>query len=61
MILWPDARISANAFIDPSLDDALVEDALGRLRGFEFVDYIENPQLPANVQDWLGGAFVFKS
>jgi hypothetical protein len=54
MLLWPDSRIPADAFINPRHDAALIEAALERLNQFAFVDVVENPSLRTNLQNWLG-------
>jgi hypothetical protein len=54
MLLWPHAKIPDGRFVDPQHDKALLDEAIGRLKFFAFVDLIENPQWQANLQSWLG-------
>jgi hypothetical protein len=54
MLLWPHPLIPVDAFIDPANDETLVAEALARLRGFSFLDIVENDRLMENLQTWLG-------
>jgi hypothetical protein len=54
MLLWPHRLIPPDDFIDPRNDDTLVREAIASLKQFAFVDVIENPKMPMNLQAWLG-------
>jgi hypothetical protein len=53
MLLWPHRLIPEGDFIDGRHDASLLKDALGALKQFSFVDIIENPGMPANLECWL--------
>jgi hypothetical protein len=53
MLLWPHRLIPIDDFIDPEHDRRLLAEAHGRLGGFSFVDVVENPELPGQLQRWL--------
>jgi hypothetical protein len=53
MLLWPHRLIPDDDFIDSRDDEALVNEAVGRLCQFGFADVIENPEMPINLQSWL--------
>lgn len=57
MLLWPDARIPAGDFIPGGADTQLLACASKALRGFHFVDHLEDPQFAANVGRWLDKRF----
>jgi hypothetical protein len=59
MLLWPHRLIPDDGFIDPRNDDVLVNEASGRLCQFGFSDVIENPEMPINLQRWLGRAVPY--
>jgi hypothetical protein len=59
MLLWSDARIPPDDFIDPRHDDALVAAALARLQTFAFADIVENPNLQANLEGWVGRKLTY--
>jgi hypothetical protein len=54
MLLWPHPLAPADDFIDERHDEELIEAALSRLKQFSFVDVIENPDMVAKLQNWLG-------
>jgi len=54
LLLWPHPAIPADGMIDPVDDAALVEAARARLAGLDFVDFVENPAIYANLAVWLG-------
>jgi hypothetical protein len=56
-LLWPDPRIRPDVFIAPDVEQALVAEALTRLMSLDFVDYLENDQLVANIGHWLRAPF----
>ena len=58
MLLWPDRRTPANDFIDASQDQAVLAEAIATLRLFNFVGFIENPELALTVGKWIGRPFV---
>jgi hypothetical protein len=53
MLLWPDARIPGTAFIDPKHDAALLAAARDRLRQFDHLDVIINPDRSARLSAYL--------
>jgi hypothetical protein len=59
MLLWPHPDIPGGDFIDRRADEQLVSAALARLDAFAFVDLVENPQVAANLQAWLGRPFIY--
>jgi hypothetical protein len=61
MLLWPHRLIPPDDFINPRNDDTLICEAIGRLKKFAFVDIIENPKMPKNLQAWLGRAVEYRS
>jgi hypothetical protein len=61
LLLWPHSMIPQNDFIEHRYDDLLVREAVARLRQFSFVDIVENPELEANLETWLGRGFSFKT
>ena len=61
LLLWPNAMIPENGFIDERYDDLLVREAVGRLRQFSFADIVENPGLKTNIETWIGRSFCFKT
>jgi hypothetical protein len=54
MLLWPHRLIPDDDFIDTCNDEVLVDEAITRLSEFGFLDVIENPDMLANLQCWLG-------
>jgi hypothetical protein len=54
MLLWPHPLIPDIDFIDPRNDEALLHDSVETLWKFGFLDIIENPDMPKNLQGWLG-------
>jgi hypothetical protein len=60
MLLWPDARVPQDGFIDPRSNRELVADAVAKLRDFDFVDYVENSDFVRNVSDWIGAPLTFE-
>ena len=44
-LLWPDARVPVSGFIAPGDDRRLLRLAQKRLRGFDFIDVVENDAL----------------
>lgn len=54
MLLWPDARLPPDRFIDPADDDRLYAEAITRLRDVAFLDVIENPDFRSNLDNWFG-------
>jgi hypothetical protein len=59
MLVWPHPLIPDEDFIDPRHDKVLLKDALARLKQFSFADIVENPQMPANLQIWLGQSVTY--
>ena len=55
MLLRPHRLITAGP-IEEQHDELLFAEALGRLREFHFVDFLENPQLNINFAKWIGDA-----
>jgi hypothetical protein len=51
--------IPADDFIHPRNDDTLIREATARLKQFAFVDIIENPKMPMNLQAWLGRSIEY--
>jgi hypothetical protein len=60
MLLWPHPLIHDDGFIDSASDERLASEAAARLRAFDFVDVIENPQLEDNVRTFLSRPFVYR-
>jgi hypothetical protein len=54
MLLWPHPLVPADDFIDERHDEELIQTAVSRLEQFSFVDVVENPDMVAKLQDWLG-------
>lgn len=54
MLLWPHRLIPDGGFIKSRNDNALMDEAMARLKQFAFADVIENPRLQANLKAWLG-------
>ena len=54
LLLWPNKLLPPDDFIAEHDDDALLEAALMRLRGFAYADVVENPRLVANASAWCG-------
>ena len=59
MLLWPHPMVPVDRFIDPADDQRLVVAAMARLRGFNFVDIVENDKFVSNLQRWFGRAIVY--
>ena len=57
MLLVPHPLIPDAHFINPMHTKRLVREALARLRGFDFVDVVENSDLEHRLQRWLGCSF----
>lgn len=57
MLSWPHTLIPEHGFIDPRHDAALLEAALVRLDGIDWVDVVENRQMAHNLRGWLGRPF----
>lgn len=58
MLLWPHPLLPVDDFIDERHDEELIQAALSRLERFSFVDVIENPDMVAKLQNWLGRPLV---
>lgn len=58
MLLWPHRLIPDGDFIAPNNDETLIGEAIGLLDRFAYVDLVENPDLRANLESWLGRSFV---
>ena len=54
-LLRPHTMIPEAGFIDERHDDALLAEAVDRLRSFSLVDVSENPVLEINLGRWFGG------
>ncbi len=54
MLLWPDALIPVDGFIDPAHDRVLQRRALRRLHSFGFSAVVESPDLHGRLAAWLG-------
>jgi hypothetical protein len=54
MLLWPHPLVPDDDFIDERHDEELIQAALSRLDQFSFVDVVENPDMVARLQNWLG-------
>ena len=59
LLLWPHKLLPPDDFIAERDDDALLEAALMRLRGFAYADVVENPRLVANASAWCGRPVTF--
>jgi hypothetical protein len=60
MLLWPHPLVPVDDYIDERHDEELVQAALSRLQQFSFVDVIENPDMVAKLQKWLGRPLVLR-
>ena len=60
MLLGSNRLISETDFIQASDDEALVSQAFEALKEFVFIDIIENPELVANLQTWLGRPIAYR-
>jgi hypothetical protein len=54
LLLGSHRLIPGDDFIDCRDDDILVDGAIVALKQFAFADVIENPNMPANLEAWLG-------
>jgi hypothetical protein len=52
--------IPSDNFIDPRHGRKLLAQARHRLSGFDFLDVIENPAFPDQLQRWLGRSLVLR-
>jgi hypothetical protein len=59
MLLWPHRLIPDDDFIAPCHDEKLLGEAIARLNLFAYVDLVENPDLPINLEKWLGRPFTY--
>ena len=59
LLLWPNEQLPPDNFIAEHDDDALLEAALMRLRGFAYADVVENPHLVANASAWCARPVTF--
>jgi hypothetical protein len=60
MLLWPHPLIPDGDFIASHNDAKLLNDAFTRLKRFAYADLVENPELRANVENWLGRGFIYQ-
>jgi hypothetical protein len=60
MLLWPHPLIVDNDFIDDASDERLINEAMERLKAFDFTDFIENPQFENNVRNFLARPFAYR-
>jgi len=60
MLLWPHPLVPSDNFIDPRHGRKLLAQARHRLSGFDFLDVIENPAFPDQLQRWLGRSLVLR-
>jgi hypothetical protein len=59
MLIFPHPLVPSADFIQERNDQILIEEALGRLKEFSHVDYVENQQLLQNLINWLGCPFNY--
>jgi len=60
LTLWPHPLVPDGDFIDERHDERLLQEAQSRLEQFCFVDLLENAELTANLQIWLGRVVVLR-